>query len=165
MDEPDAGGRRLPQRLSLDLTSDYWEVTCPSRYSGPAFLTALARILPGGLTLYMEGTSIAPAVVAYVRERSVQDGIDVAPGTLWPRPITFRMALTPENVAGLVRLMDHLATDEVADHLVAYSGTTAYLIWYDAWFDSPLYLRKEIGEESVKAMVGAFGCSYRTFSP
>ena len=73
------------------------------------------------------------------------------------------MPMTPENVAGLVQLMEHLASPEVADHVHACRGSTAYLIWYDAWFDSPFYLRKDVREEDMRRLCGMFGFEYASF--
>jgi hypothetical protein len=66
--------------------------------------------------------------------------------------------MTPENVAGLVDLMKDLAEHEVGDHLHAYRGRRAFLIWYDAWVESPLYLRRDVPEEDVRRLCGEFGC-------
>lgn len=56
---------------------DYWEVTCRGRYSGRDLLVALAEVLPPGLILYIEGTSIAPIVAAYFAHRPVEQPLPV----------------------------------------------------------------------------------------
>ena len=121
-------------------------------------------ILPAGLTLFIEGTSISPIVAAYFTERPADDPLPIRRGVIWPRPKTYHMPMTPENVAGLVQLMEHLASVEVADHIHAYAGSTAYLIWYDAWFDSPFYLRKDILEDDVRRLCSTFGFEYASFN-
>jgi hypothetical protein len=50
-------------------------------------------------------------------------------GTIWPRLKVYHMPMTRENLAGLAGLMHYLAEPEVGDHLHAYRGETAYLIW------------------------------------
>jgi hypothetical protein len=143
---------------------DYWEVTCRGRYSGRRLLAELAALLPPGLTLYVEGTSIAPIVAAYLSERPATNPTPVRRGVIWPRPKSYQVPMTPKNVAGLVELMKDLAEPEVADHLHAYRDDTAYLIWYDAWFDSPLYLRRDVAEEDVRRLCSAFGFAYSPVS-
>ena len=139
---------------------EYWEVTCRGRYSGRRLLAELAAVLPPGLTLYVEGTSIAPIVAAYFADRPAAHPLPVRSGVIWPRPKAYHMPMTTNNVAGLVELMEDLAEPEVGDHLHAYRDETAYLIWYDAWFDSPLYLRKDVPEGTVGRLCGALGCEY-----
>jgi hypothetical protein len=139
---------------------DYWEVTCRGRYSGRDLLVALAEVLPPGLILYIEGTSIAPIVAAYFAHRPVEQPLPVRREVIWPRPKAYHMPMTPENVAGLAELMQNLAEPEVADHVHAYKASTAYFIWYDAWFDSPLYLRKDVPEDAVRRLCADFGCEY-----
>ena len=142
---------------------DYWEVTCRGRYDGRRLLVALAAILPPGLTLYLEGTSIAPVVGAYLASRPAADPLPVRRGVIWPRPRAYHMPMTTENVAGLAHLMEDLAEVEVADHVHAYRDDVAYLIWYDAWSDSPLYLRKDVTEDAVRQLCAGQGCTWSSF--
>ena len=137
-------------------------MTCRNRYG--ELLLKLAELLPPGTTLYIEGTSIAPIVVAYLQNRPAEQPLAVKPGTIWPRPRSYHMPMTAENVAGLADLMKSLAEPEVGDHLHAYKGDTAYLIWYDALDSSPLYLRKDVPEEEVRLLCTALGCEYSSFA-
>jgi hypothetical protein len=121
---------------------------------------ALASVLPPGLTLYVEGTSIAPIVAGYLADRPAAHPVSVRRGVIWPKPAAYQMPMTTENVAGLAALMKNLAEPEVADHLHAYRDDVAYLIWYDAWFDSPLYLHKDVPEDAVRQLCDAQGCEY-----
>jgi hypothetical protein len=141
---------------------DFLEVRFRGRYPAGPVLRALAALLPPGLILYLEGTSISPVAAAFLASRAAPDPTPVPRGTIWPRPATFHMFLTTENVESLVELMDHLAAPEVGDHVHAYRGTTAHLIWHDAWFDSPLYLRATVPAEGLDRLCAEFGC---TFSP
>ena len=146
----------------LEPTPEYWEVS-RARYGAPDLLMALTEILPPGLTLYVDGTSISPIATAYFSERPADNPLPIRSGVIWPRPKTYHMPMTPENVAGLVGLMEHLSSVEVGDNIHAYRDSTAYLIWYDAWFDSPLYLRKDVREEDVRRLCGMFGFEYASF--
>lgn len=151
------------EEVSFWPDADYWEVTCRGRYSGRELLLRLADVLPPGLTLYTVGTSISPIVAAYFGDRPATRPLPLASSIIWPRPKAYHMPMTPENVAGLAELMKNLAEPEVGDHLHAYRDTTAYLIWYDAWFDSPLYLRKDVPEEALRRLCGDIGCEYASY--
>jgi hypothetical protein len=152
--------RKPDEEVSFQPGPDDWEVTCRGRYSGRRLLVALADALPPGLTLYVEGTSIAPIVATYFEDRPAQQPLRLRRGIIWPRPKAYHMPMTPENVAGLAGLMENLAEPQVCDHLHAYMRMKAYLIWYDAWFDSPLYLRKDVPEEAVRRLCEYVGCEY-----
>ncbi len=164
MDDTRGTERRFgTEEVLLRPGPEYWEVACRARYRAPDLLMALAEILPSGLTLYAEGTSISPMVDAYFSERPADNPLPIRRGVIWPRPKKYHMPMTPENVAGLVQLMEHLSSVEVADHIDAYRGSTAYLIWDDAWFDSPLYLRKDVAEDDVRRLCERFGFQYASF--
>jgi hypothetical protein len=103
-------------------------------------------------------------VAAYFGSRPAPHPSPVATSIIWPRPKAYHMPMTPENVAGLAELMENLAEPEVGDHVHAYRGTTAYLIWYDAWFDSPLYLRKDVPEAEVQRLCSDLGWEYAAYA-
>jgi hypothetical protein len=150
--------------VSLQPDANFWEVRFRGRYAGGPVLRELAGLLPPGLTLYLEGTSIAAVVQAFLARRADPHPASVERGVIWPRPKVFHMPLTVENLAGLVELMEHHAEPEIADHLHVYVGTVAYLIWYDAWFDSPLYIRNVVPEEGVRRVCDEFGGEFRRFA-
>ena len=150
--------------VALEPDAQFWEVRFRGRYEGDRVLAELAALLPAGLTLYLEGTSIAPDVQAFLARRPEPNPMAVRRGVIWPRPTTFHVPLTDENVAGLVGLMEHHAAVEIADHVHAYRGTVAYLIWHDAWFDSPLYVRNDVPEEGVRSLCDEFGGEFRPFA-
>jgi hypothetical protein len=152
------------EEVALNPSTEYWQLSCRGRYDGPTLLMALADVLPSGVTLYIEGTSISPIVAAYFSDRPADKPVPIRKSVIWPRPKAYHMPMTAENVAGLAQLMESLAAPEVADHVHAYKGTTAYLIWYDAWFDSPLYLRKDIPEEKIRWLCDAIGCDRSSVS-
>jgi hypothetical protein len=127
-------------------------------------LVDLASVLPAGLTLYVEGTSIAPIVSAYLADRAAANPLSVRPGIIWPRPKAYHIPMTTENVVGLADLMKNLAGPEVGDHFHAYRDDVAYLIWYDAWFDSPLYLHRDVPEDAVRRICDAHGCECSPFA-
>lgn len=146
--------------VSLEPGPEYWELTCGGGYDRRALLTGLTALLPPGLTLYVEGTSISPMAAAYFAKRPAEHPMPIHTSVIWPRPKAYHMPMTQENVAGLADLMQNLATPEVGDHVHAYLGDTAYFIWYDAWFDSPLYVRRTVPEEAIRRLCDSVGCEY-----
>lgn len=152
--------RRRSKGVEFLPDHDYWEVDCRARYR--EVLAKLAAILPDDLTLYVEGVAMAPLVRSYLEARPAADPTEIRSGTIWPRSQGHHMPMTADNVAGLVELMTRLAEPEVADHLHAYRGDVAWLIWYDA-FSAPFYLRNEVGEEAVRELCGELGCEWRPF--
>ena len=148
----------------LEPDANYWEIRFRARYPAGRVLGELVAVLPPGLTLYLEGTSIAPIVAGYLAERPEPHTSRVRRGVIWPRPNAFHMPLTPENVAGLVELANHVAAPEIADHVHAYTGKTAYVIWHDAWFDSPLYLLDSVAEDAVRHLCDEIGGEFARYA-
>lgn len=141
-------------------SSDYWELRCRDRYG--ELLVALTEVLPPGLTLYLEGATIAPDVAAYLEARPAEP-VPVHRGTIWPKPAVYQMPMTVENVAGLARLMDDHAEPEIAEHIHAHKDGAALLIWYDAFSSTPLYVRNDVPEDDVKTLCADFDCQYRPY--
>ena len=121
--------RRQAKGVFFEPSSDYWQLTCRDRYAD--LLLRLTDLLPSRLTLYLEGTSMAPLIASYLEARPTTDPLAVESGTIWPRSRSYHMPMTQENVAGLAELMDRVAEPQVGDHLHAYKVTTAHLIWYE----------------------------------
>lgn len=134
----------------------YWKLEGVGDPGG--LLVWLTDILPAGSTLYVEGTR-SPIVTAYLAERPAADPLAVAAGTIWPRPEVHHMPMTPENVAGLAELMERIAAPELGDHLHAYRGSTASLIWYD-FPDDPLYVTRDVPEAELQRLCTALGGDY-----
>ena len=103
--------------------SGYWELTVRGRYG--EVLLELTRLLPTGLTFFVEGTHTVPLIASYLEARPATDPITVRSGTIWPRGRSFHMPMTEENMAGLVALMDQVAEPEVGDHLHQAPGGVA----------------------------------------
>jgi len=126
-------------------------------------LIRMAELLPTGSTLYLEGSSTAGVIDEYLRDHPAEHTTEVPRGTIWPRSTVYHMPMTSENVSGLAALMDTVAEPEVCNHLLAYQGTTAYIIWYDAFYKSHLYLRKEVPESEVQRLCADFGTEYSAY--
>lgn len=66
-------------------------------------------------------------------------------------------------MAELAEFASNVAAPEICDHLHAYAGSRALLIWYDAFHDAPLYLSQDIEEESVRALCRTLHCRYTAY--
>jgi hypothetical protein len=109
----------------------------------PVVLAAVA-LLPRPVTLYVEGTSIAPAVRAALARHGVAPGRTDLLGTAWPRPKRFHVSVTDPLMEELQRLAESLAGPEVLDHLVAYDASgRIQLAAYDAGFD-PIWIARDL---------------------
>lgn len=152
--------RRRRESVRFMPNARFWEVRCRERYD--ELLVRLASILPPGLTLFVEGSAMAPLIQAYLEARPAASPTVIRSGTLWPRLRGYHMPMTEENMAGLAQLMGLVAEPEVGDHLHAYRGEVAYLIWYDA-FSAPLYVRDDVGEEAIRRLCEDIGGEYGRF--
>ena len=81
-------------------------------------------------------------------------------GTIWPRPECFHMQITRDNLEGLAEIAERHATPEVAVHLHVYKGSKVLLEWYDAFFDDPFYVSKDISEEKLREFCNTLGTKY-----
>lgn len=99
-----------------------------------ALLKAIAAAFPSDAVLYVEGAAFAPEVAGYLREHDAAERPPIKPNTLWPKPKTFHLPMTPINIDGLQELASRHASPEVADHLVVYHGEEVLLWAHDAGY-------------------------------
>ena len=152
--------RRKPRGIYFQPGTDYWEIAV---HGEPLVaLLPIAEILEGSNTLYVENPR-SPAMRRYLEDRHVSDPTEVAAGNVWPRPVAFHVPMTAEVVAGLVALGRELAPPEVSDHVLAYRGDIATLLWYDFPVD-PVYLLAEVPEAEIEALCHELGATYRRAS-
>jgi hypothetical protein len=120
-----AGGAPLQlhdeDTVDVGYVSDFYEL-----------LRAVDEVLPKDAILYLEGTSIAPAVSDFVTAREAGENPEVEPNTIWPKPRVFHLPLGGTNLKELRSLADQHAEPEVADHLVVYRGSDVLLWAHDA---------------------------------
>ena len=95
-------------------------------------LRAIDEVMPKDAVLYVEGTSIAPDVAAFLDERKAGDPQAIEPGTIWPKPAVFHLPLGGTNLVELREIAESHAEPEVADHLVVYRGRQVLLWAHDA---------------------------------
>ncbi len=144
--------------ISLDHNAA-WEISPASDF--PAFLRALPEILPPDSMLYLEGGTPPKDLKAFLDARCVPERSHVAAGTIWPRPQTFHLPATAQNLAELAQLAEGLATPQAAVHLHVYAGGKVVLEWYDAFWKDPLYLSSAVPEGKVRSFCSALGLEYK----
>jgi hypothetical protein len=79
--------------------------------------------------------------------------------TIWPRPHSFHLPASAENLGQLAALAEKCAAMEIAIHLHVYAEGGVLLEWYDAFGRDPFYLSGAISEERVRAFSSALGLS------
>ena len=134
--------------ICLDRKTPQWKLSRAK--SLPSFLRALADLAPAGAILYLEGGTPPADLLRFLTERAVPEQAHLAMGTIWPRPRTFHLPATRDNLLAFADLAEHLASPEAAIHLHLYVNGRMLLQWYDAFWD-PFYISKEIPEEKVSA--------------
>ena len=144
--------------ISLDHNSA-WEISPASDL--PAFLRALPQILPPDSILYLEGATPPKELKAFLKARCIPERSHVAMGTIWPKPQTFHLPATEQNLPELAQLAEKLATPQAAVHLHVYAGDKVVLEWYDAFWKDPLHLSSVIPEAEVGSFCSALGLKYK----
>lgn len=111
--------------------------------------------------LYLEGGYPTDEISSFLETRRPAFTTKVRMGTIWPRPRTFHMCATPENLAGLTELAEAHAPMEIGEHIHAYTGNTMVLQWHDAPSD-PICVSSQVPEELVQQFAAALGTEYRS---
>lgn len=143
------GGIRLEDK-------EPWRVS-PTRDVG-GFLRALSLLVPDGCIAYFEDTG-EKHVAEYLRHAAIPPAVRIAPGTIWPRPDCYHVALTAGAAEGLADFLDHNPCGFFCAHLHVYRDRTVLLQWFDA-FDDPMYVSRSVDEQSVNRFAGALGVGY-----
>jgi len=145
--------------IHLDCKTPQWKISKAKNL--PAFLKALADLAPSDSILYLEGGTPPKELLGFLEQHSVPEQAHVAMGTIWPRPITYHLPATRENLLTFADLAERCATAEAAIHLHLYRAGRVLLQWYDAFFD-PFYISKEIPEDEVRKFCSDLGLTYET---
>ena len=93
--EPEHGGIRLEE-------PNPWEVSPTNEVE--RFLRALPLLVTDGSIAYFEGTG-EPHVAEYLRKASIPAPVQVAIGTIWPRPDRYHVPLTTNDDGGLAAFL------------------------------------------------------------
>jgi hypothetical protein len=136
-----------------------WEVS-PAR-DFPSLLRALPLLVPNDAVLYLEGASPPQDIKVFLDAHCVPERAHVAMGTIWPKPQTFHLPASTENLTGLAALAEKCAAMQIAVHLHVYSQSGVLLEWYDAFWKDPFYLSGAIPEDRVRTFSSALGLAYK----
>jgi hypothetical protein len=136
------------------------------------FFSNLDLILPGDAVLFLQGTSMAQDVKAFLASRALPESENVELGEgypgdrlpkertfkgpfggelkLFPRGSRFQIAASPDTLERLAELAGQHAEPEMFDSLVAYRANKVLIHWYDAP-SIPFNVSTEIDEARLKA--------------
>lgn len=129
---------------------DGWEVA--GIKSAEKFFLALRGILPFPVTLYFEGTSMSPDVLALFASNAVTPTLEIPIGTIWPKPSVFHVRATEQFLQELATLAGKYAEPEVCNHFHAYSSNHGLMQWYDAFSGDPLLIGESVPEAEVQSL-------------
>jgi hypothetical protein len=144
--EPPAGARFAEPQ--------HWRV--PPQRDAAVWLRALPVLLPGGATLYLEGTTESQGA-AWLAEHAIPEKLHIAAGTIWPKSDVYHIPLTPEMLESLAALVDRFGIACPAIHVHVHDDAQILLEWHDAFSADPMYVSTSIPEERVAAFAAALG--------
>ena len=135
-----------------------WEVT--GIRSAEKFFSSLSGILPLPVNLCFEGTSISKDVQTLFASNVATPTLQIAPGTIWPKPSVFHVRATEQFLHQLAALAGMHAEPEVCDHFHAYHETHGLMQWYDAFSGDPLLVNESIGEANLQSFIRKLKAQY-----
>jgi hypothetical protein len=121
-----------------------------------ALLYAIDETMPKDSVLCLEGTAIAPDVVAFLEQRPAAAPARIDPNTRWPKPKFFHVSLSGTDLTDLRALADHHAEPEVASHLVVYRAGRVLLWAHDAGSGN-VALASSLDEQTIERFREALG--------
>lgn len=155
---------RVSTGLALDRTGLWWVVE--HRRGFAEMLVFLNLLCPDDAIFYVEGTSIARDVQAFLAAHRAPHPARLVIGTLWPRPQAFHVPFSPETIVDLRVLAERHAQPELCDHFHVYRGETVLLEAHDLCdrhhrFD----LSGLVPEERIKMFCAQVNGSYHRGTP
>ncbi len=143
----------------LQLTEpECWEVSGTKEVE--RFLRALPILAPEGGIAYFEGTA-EPHVAAYLRTVAIPPPVQIAVGTIWPRPDWYHVPLTAEKMESVASFLETHPAGYVCSHLHVHDGSRILLQWHDAFGGDPMLVARSVGERSVTRFAAAIGSTCR----
>ena len=116
--------------------------------------------------MFIEGTSIAPDVDAFLR--SVAQPGEYLPErqTLWPRPKQYRIHCDGPVLMALAQLAEQHAEPELMDHLFVYDGPSVLLEFPDAFMrDSVAFIAADTDQQCIRDFAAALGLELSRVEP
>lgn len=136
------------------LKSPAWEVSAPRDI--PGFIRAIPDICDDAF-MYLETTSRAKDITRALEEISVEPLLDVAKGTIWPKPISYHVPVNLENTEAVAKLFENHIAVEICSHFHVYANGEVLLEWHDAFFNDPILVSKIVAENGVKKLACRIG--------
>jgi len=135
-----------------------WEVA--GIRSAAKFFRALPEILPLPVNLCFEGTHLSPDTARLFALNAVAPDLEIASGTIWPKPSMFHVRATDQFLRELSALAKKHAGGEICDHFHAYNNGHGLIRWYDAFSGDPLLIAESIPEEQVQSFCRKLRVNY-----
>jgi hypothetical protein len=120
------------------------------------FVRTLPVLVPEGSLAYFEGTGESH-VAKYLSEVSVPAQMQVALGTIWPKPDYYHVPVSQESMEALAAFLDDAPTGYVCTHCHVYRNGAILLQWHDAFMDDPMYVSRTISEHVVREFANGLG--------
>ena len=149
--ETERGGIRLEE-------PNPWKVSPTNEVE--RFLRALPLLVPDDSIAYFEGTA-EPHVAEYLREVSIPARVQVAIGTIWPRPDRYHVPLTTKTMEDLAAFLDENPAGYFCTHCHVYRNGVVLLAWHDAFAGDPLYVSRGVVTTALDSFTEALGTTYR----
>ena len=146
-------GERDGIRLS---ETDPWRVGPTTEVT--VFLRALPQLAPDGSIVYFEGTGESQ-VAERLGHVSVAAPVQVAVGTIWPRPDCYHVPLTVETMERLAEWLEQNPAGYFCSHCHVYRGRSVLLEWHDAFIDDPMYISRTIDPALIERFALTLGSS------
>jgi hypothetical protein len=112
------------------------------------FVRALPSLMPPGSVVYFEDTA-EPHVRRYLESVSVPSQVQLAIGTIWPRPDCYHVPLTAETMEALAVFLERNPAGFFCAHCHVYRDGVVLLQWHDAFINDPMYVSRTIGADAV----------------
>jgi hypothetical protein len=120
-------------------------------------LRAIEQAMPGDAVLFLEGTSTAPAVAAFLREHEIADPPAMAANE---RGFSERFHLPLEQLAPLRLLAEDHPSPEIASHLAVYRDRDVLLWAHDAGYGL-VQVSRSLPDETIERFRTALGTAIR----
>lgn len=120
----------------------------------PQLLRAIADIAHNTYYIYLEDPASDEVVRFLDIHQDAPAPMEVERGTLWPRPKTFHLRASRENMSELIAFSDRMSAVEVAEHLLVYDKNRVLIEAYDVG-DSYVRVNRALGPDSIKRLLEA----------
>jgi hypothetical protein len=134
----------------------HWELE--GRTDSALFFRHLSTALPDATTLFVEASSSARDVDAFLGSTAEPGEYLPKRQTLLPRPKQYRLPFDGPTLAALANLAERHAEPELLDHLFVYAGSTVLLEFPDAFVPNcPMLISAETDVQRIRGFAAVLG--------